>query len=94
MRKNETKEAFTERPRLVFSHLQTKGFNCRQKPEATSYCVDVDSGAWVEQRSCLRHADAKSLRRYARRSERRSHGLVVWVNWKTESRIGSRGLRR
>ena len=24
---------------------------CRQKLEGTSFCVDVDLGAWVEQRS-------------------------------------------
>ena len=31
--------------------------------EAKSYivCVDVDSGAWVEQRSCLQHEEAGSL---------------------------------
>ena len=42
----------------------------RCKPEATTFCVDVDLGAWVEKRSCLRHAGALSLMG-AQRSERR-----------------------
>ena len=66
--------------------LRRKGLTCRQKPEATLFCVDVDSGAWVVQRSCLL--------RYARRSERRFPAadqtggrMARWVD-ELEDRVG------
>ena len=50
---------------LCLPVFKQKGLTCRQKPEATSLCLDVDSGAWVEQRSFLRHSEAGSLMRCA-----------------------------
>ena len=74
---NETTEAFTERSRLVFTRRQTEVGNLPS--QARGNMID-DWRAWVEQRSCLRHAETESSKRYARRPERRflvvrwSHG--------------------
>ena len=98
--KPETIVTFTERSRLVPTRLQTEGVDLpSEKPRAASFCVDADSGAWIEQRPCLRHAEAGSLRRYTRRSERRflvvhwtggRMELLVWMNWKTELNMSLR----
>ena len=99
MKKTRQRRRCTGRSRLAFTRLQTEGITCRQKPDAASFCVDVDSGAWVEQRPCLRHAEAGILVRYPRRSERRllvvhrtggRTELLVWMNWKTELRMSLR----
>ena len=79
--------------------FRRKRLTCRHKPEAASFCVEVDTVPWVELRSCLRHAEAGSCLKYARRSERRflvvhkTGGRMehsVCMNWRTEFRMSLR----